>query len=81
MKKLFWIPIALILSGCAQGKMNIFQTDNKYQKTPTEGSNVQLKDYGPAPELTNQVWLNSDKPLRLKNLRGKVILLEMWTFG
>lgn len=36
---------------------------------------------GPAPELTNDVWLNVDEPLRLADLRGKVVALEMWTFG
>ena len=41
----------------------------------------QLANLGAAPELTNQVWLNSDEVLRLANLRGKVVLLEMWTFG
>lgn len=40
-----------------------------------------LRDFGPAPEMTNTVWLNSDHPLRLADLRGKVVLLEMWTFG
>jgi hypothetical protein len=40
-----------------------------------------LKNYGAAPELTNEVWLNVDEPLRLANLRGKVVLLDMWTFG
>jgi hypothetical protein len=40
-----------------------------------------LPNLGPAPELTNEVWLNSDQPLRLADLRGKVVLLEMWTFG
>lgn len=34
----------------------------------------------PAPEIRNQVWINS-QPLRLANLRGKVILLEFWTYG
>ena len=34
----------------------------------------------PAPELTNEVWINS-RPLRLADLRGKVILLEFWTQG
>ena len=42
---------------------------------------VMLKDLGPAPELNNEVWLNVDHPLRLADLRGKVVLLEMWTFG
>jgi thiol-disulfide isomerase/thioredoxin len=38
-----------------------------------------LPDLGPAPELTNSVWLNTDSPLRLADLRGKVVGLEMWT--
>jgi hypothetical protein len=40
-----------------------------------------LPNLGPAPNLTNDVWLNTDKPLPLSELRGKVVLLEMWTFG
>lgn len=38
-------------------------------------------DLGLAPELTNEIWLNVDAPLRLSDLRGKVVALEMWTFG
>jgi hypothetical protein len=38
-------------------------------------------DLGPAPELAGDVWLNSEGPLRLSNLRGKVVLVDMWTFG
>lgn len=40
-----------------------------------------LPDLGPAPELTNEIWLNVDGPLRLADLRGKVVMVEMWTFG
>src|SRR5690242_5037239 len=42
---------------------------------------VSLPDLGPAPELTNTTWLNTDSPLHLADLRGKVVALEMWTFG
>ncbi|HEX2619415.1 MAG TPA: SH3 domain-containing protein [Phototrophicaceae bacterium] len=35
---------------------------------------------GAAPELNNLIWLNTDVPLRLANLRGQVVLLEFWTF-
>lgn len=47
---------------------------------PGSSSTTALQDYGPAPELTNTVWLNTDGPLRLADLRGKVVGLEMWTF-
>lgn len=40
-----------------------------------------LPDMGSAPELTNETWLNTTKPLRLADLQGQVVLLEMWTFG
>ena len=47
------------------------------QPTPYRAA---LPDLGPAPELNNQVWLNTDQPLRLADLRGKVVLVDMWTF-
>ena len=40
-----------------------------------------LPNLGSAPELTNEVWLNTDHPLHLADLRGKVVLIDMWTFG
>ena len=40
-----------------------------------------LQNFGQAPELKNEVWINSDQPLRLADLRGNVVLLEMWTYG
>jgi len=41
----------------------------------------ELENLGPAPELSNTTWINVDHPLRLADLRGKVVLLDMWTFG
>lgn len=36
----------------------------------------------PAPELTGaKGWLNTDKPLTLAGLRGKIVLLDFWTYG
>ncbi len=39
-----------------------------------------LPNNGPAPELLNEVFLNSD-PLRLTDLRGQVVIVEFWTYG
>jgi thiol-disulfide isomerase/thioredoxin len=42
--------------------------------------NPDLRDFGVAPELNNTVWLNTPAPLKLANLRGQVVLIDMWTF-
>ncbi|HEX3234681.1 MAG TPA: redoxin domain-containing protein, partial [Gemmatimonadales bacterium] len=34
----------------------------------------------PAPDWANTSWLNADRPLALKDLRGRVVLLNFWVF-
>lgn len=86
MKK--WLIIFLVLLvGCANIQTLIFDTsvpspgNSSTASSPAQEETVSLPNLGPAPELQNDVWLNADEPLRLANLRGKVVLLEMWTFG
>ncbi len=43
-------------------------------KNSTENSNL-------APEIKAEKWINSSRELTLKDLRGKVVLIEFWTFG
>ncbi len=43
------------------------------------GGGTGLNPGTPAPELVAGPWLNS-APLKIKSLKGKVILLQMWTF-
>jgi hypothetical protein len=74
-----WLPIAILLflAACAA-----LPQQTTIQPIPTtSGKTADLPDLGPAPELTNETWLNTDQPLRLADLRGKVVLLDMWTFG
>jgi hypothetical protein len=34
-----------------------------------------------APEFPEGVdWLNTDRPLRLRDLRGRIVLLDFWTY-
>jgi hypothetical protein len=49
--------------------------------TALPGFRADLPDLGEAPELNNEVWLNTDRPLRLADLRDQVVLIDMWTFG
>ena len=41
---------------------------------------AELENFGTAPELHNDAWLNSE-PLSLADLRGHVVMVEFWTFG
>jgi hypothetical protein len=34
----------------------------------------------PAPEVAGERWINSE-PLTTPGLRGRVVLVEFWTFG
>jgi thiol-disulfide isomerase/thioredoxin len=76
MKRLLLSLITLVLFGCATP-----QTTSEAQPSDPAMKLASLPDLGPAPELMNDTWLNVDSPLRLADLRGKVVLLEMWTFG
>jgi len=75
MRSLILAFLTLVFFGCAPNMEN-FQ-----QMQPAIKNPASLPDLGQAPELANETWLNVDSPLRLADLHGKVVLLEMWTFG
>ncbi|MBC7811476.1 MAG: redoxin domain-containing protein [Burkholderiales bacterium] len=74
------LPIALMLVTSGLLTLALMQTMTRVNAQTEGGSMPDLQNYGPAPELNNQVWLNTDTPLRLADLRGSVVLLEFWTF-
>ena len=72
--------------GSAAGKRSYARTKNVTEKTPVSRVRTLsgLKDYGPAPNFTdNQAWLNTPggSPLTLQKLRGKVVLVDFWTYS
>jgi cytochrome c biogenesis protein CcdA/thiol-disulfide isomerase/thioredoxin len=52
--------------------------------TAEDEETVPLNDIGVAPEFTDtEDWFNTpgDKPLTMKGLRGKVVLIDFWTYS
>jgi hypothetical protein len=94
MKRWLLLPALLVLlAGCggdvAVEVTAVSPTNNAPPDTavpentpmPTELPPVDLPDLGEAPEIENTVWINADEPVTIASQRGKVILLEFWTFG
>jgi thiol-disulfide isomerase/thioredoxin len=59
--------------------------DARAQKDQTGGEAVMQDDFlngnSNAPDFPRGLdWLNTDKPLSLAELRGKIVLLDFWTF-
>ena len=74
MKRLWYLALIFGFTACSTAATG--------SETVTKSiSSASLPDLGPAPELTNDTWLNVDAPLRLADLRGKVVIIDMWTFG
>jgi len=78
--KPYWI-LGLLILGLASCGGQAAQTEPPESEMSAPMPAVSLPDLGPAPELTNDIWLNVDAPLRLTDLRGKVVAIDMWTFG
>lgn len=76
MRRFLWL-LPIILVG---GLLFTLNATNKQTTANSRSVRSTLPDDGLAPELTNTIWINTDHPLRLADLRGKVVLLEMWTF-
>ncbi len=47
---------------------------------PGAAGAIGLRDGERAPEITGGPWINSE-PLSLEKLRGRVVIVEFWTFG
>ena len=93
MKKFVIVITSLLVTACTAAQANepsppdapaptpVDQQAPTLPPAPAEREYADLPDLGQAPELENQIWLNTDQALRLEDLRGKVVLLDMWTFG
>ncbi len=91
MKRWFSVLVTILLAACATRTTPTEKPIPSTDSTPaaatvspaaeTPAAAAAYPDLGPAPELSGEVWLNTPTPLRLSDLRGQVVLIDMWTFG
>lgn len=79
---LILVAFAIVGTGYAKGwgPLGVF---NVGVSRLTGGGDEQMVDEMKppvAPEIGNGTWINSD-PLTLKSLRGRVVIVDFWTFG
>ena len=82
MKLAVILGVMLVVACAPKASEPILTNQIALEQEPTmEVEQVALQNLGPAPELQNEIWLNTDHALRLADLRGSVVLIDMWTFG
>lgn len=77
MKRIFVLSFAFVLAACAAPVVSA-QSGSAPESAAAQPAS--LPDLGPAPDLKGDVWLNTSGPLAPADLRGKVVLVDMWTF-
>jgi cytochrome c biogenesis protein CcdA/thiol-disulfide isomerase/thioredoxin len=82
-----WIQDGIERTSAAQKRLDRLAGKNeplfagRGQQLATRLGKVPLKDYGAAPDVHDaSAWINS-RPLSLPKLRGKVVLVDFWTYS
>ncbi len=61
-----------------EGQQSVTNQLNQLKQVPGSSTTENL---GPAPDFIGGTkWLNTDKPLSLTDLKGKVVLVDFWTY-
>jgi len=82
-----WVQDAIEGSPAARNRLDRLSGNTKPTLVPgrerlaSQLGKVPLKDYGAAPDVHDiSAWINS-RPLSLSDLRGKVVLVDFWTYS
>lgn len=73
--------MVILMGGCSGFNRGDGAIRDRAINTPNTTHEVELDAYDSAPELAQSIWLNTETPLQIKDLVGKVILIDFWTFG
>ncbi|WP_010583918.1 thioredoxin-like domain-containing protein [Schlesneria paludicola] len=79
-----FVLLALVLAlVCHRPALSADDADPKKAPKPPNADEVEnpFPNRHPAPDLDGGVeWLNSSGPISIKDLRGKIVLIDFWTF-
>ena len=88
MRRIVIVTLAAALAGCSGGGSSantVLQPDTTVGTPTSQVTPAAPHSYAgtePAPEFPSGLdWLNVPRPLSLAALRGKVVLLDFWTYG
>jgi peptide-methionine (R)-S-oxide reductase len=72
------LVVALMVAGLLTGTLMLTKSWRALGSRPVTVENA--TEANMAPEFAGGTWINSD-PLTIKNLQGRVTVIEFWTFG
>ena len=76
------LAVAIFLSATGIPVRNIYARSFSEKTSHSDALVTQAQPRSPAPELKGgRGWLNTAKPLSLAALKGKIVLLDFWTYG
>ena len=78
---LVFVIATIGIYGLAKGRLTFRWPHSEARMTNAGADNLAPRENSPiAPEFARGTWINSEA-LTLKSLRGRVVLVEFWTFG
>ncbi len=74
--------MALLLAGCVEDAAGGGGTEATAPETPDAPVESEFAGRIPAPEFPQGLeWVNTSRPLSWEELRGKVVVVDFWTYG
>jgi len=82
LKRLVYTVSILFIIICGVAALESPARDNEVGEKGSSMRTAQNGTIVKAPELTGGTgWLNTDKPIYIKDLEGKIVLLDFWTYA